>query len=1294
MTDFLRRQPLGAAFLVPLVLLAVSLVGSTAFAQDGSPPTTVEVIGESTLDADSMAGPRFLRANFDGLSTASHTVTVSWTGTADVRFNVFDEITGDRLNVGAVRGNNPGVWTADLIGGQPYSIRAWAFSGVADVTISIEASVPLGIQQQPIDLTVTEGDNATFTVGATGSGVFTYQWFANGNLLPGETTDTLTLTGTMLADDGNTYTVDISNGIETLTSDVATLIVEQALPSTVVVIGENLLDSSNNTAPRFMTIDFDALSTASHTVSVAWNSDADVRFNVFDETTGNRINSSLVQGANPGEWTGDLIGGQPYSIRMWSSSGVALVTTSIEASVPLGIDQQPVDLTVTEGDTANFAVVATGSGSLTYQWFADGIALAGETTDTLMLLNTSLADDSSEYTVNVSNGFETVSSDTATLTVEPAPSITIAEQPVDLTIIEGEDAVFTVVANGTGTLVYQWFADGVAITEATSSTLTISAALLSASGTLYSVSITDDNETLLSDSATLTVEPVPLPTSIVVIGDSTIDADSNAGPRFLRINFNALSTASHDVSVAWVGDADVRFSVFDETTGNRLNASVVQGSNPGVWTGDLVGGQPYSVRMWSTSGIADITASIEANVPLGIQQQPFDVTVLEGESAIFTVDAIGSGLISYQWFANGSLLTGEITNTLTLASTSLVDNGTVYSVDVSTDFETLTSNAATLTVEQILPSTVAVIGEGTIDADSIAGPRLMRLNFDALASASHTVTVDWDGNADVRFNVFDETTGTQLNSATVRGNNPGVWTGDLIAGQPYSVRMWSVSGIADVSVSIEAIVPIDIVSQPENRLVTEGNSASFFVEATGSGTLTYQWFVNDILIEGETSDSLTVLDAALTDDGSMYSVDISNGVNVLRSEVAFLTVNATPVLGVYSSEADTTTWSLAGPAPTLDFNDTRPGDAWGRRLLRINDLLLVGGDFTGIVETPFSVNITNRPFLAALDAVSGQPVTSFQVPPEIDSVVRALVLSPSGEQVYVGGDFGVAVLDAVTGQLDYSIAVTQGAQSGRVFDIAVTDTDLYIGGDFSNVNGSFRANIARLSLDGILDDSWAPQVTNGFTSGRAAPVQAITLSPVGDVVYIGGNFAQIEGTAVALTAVGRDVSLLPVSALDGSVLPERFIPFTTIDREIQVHDIAVTDEVVIITWGGPNFLTFHSFDGTRLQQYRGTGDIQALQVVGDDVLVGHHGEFFGFLPDTIPLEAVTDDPEVFVPHRLHVFQLDTPDFAPGQAFTTTSPFGIWGIAAAEDAIWVTGQIESAGTNEQAVDGLARFPAVE
>ena len=783
-------------------------------------------------------------------------------------------------------------------------------------------------------------------------------------------------------------------------------------------------------------------------------------------------------------------------------------------------------------------------------------------------------------------------------------------------------------------------------------------------------------------------------TTTVTISESTLDNGGVAGPRFMRINFDALSSAAHTVSVAWDSDADVRFSVFDQTTGSRLNDSIVRGSNPGTWAGDLVGGQPYSVRAWASSGVANITVSIEAAVALGIQQQPTNLTVTEGDSAAFSVVATGSGTYTYQWFADGVALEGETTATLSLASAAIEDDGTVYSVEVGNGLETLSTAPATLHVDQVLPETAVVVGEATLDSARAAGPRFVRFNFAGLSSSTHTISVAWDSEADVRYNVFDDTTGNKINASTVRGDNPGVWEGDLVDGQPYSIRMWSASGIANVAASIEASVPISIARQPGNVMVTEGDSATFFVEGIGSGALGYQWLLNGLPLAGQTSDSLTVLNTLLADDGAMYSVDISNSVESVRSEVAFLMVNEQAQLGLYSTEADASVYSLAGPAPTLDFNDTRPGDAWARRLLRIDDLLLVGGDFTGLVQRPSSLDVTSSPFLAALDAVSGQPVSSFQVPPEVDSVVRALVLSPSGQQVYVGGDFGVLVLDAITGELDFSIQVSEADQPGRVFDIAVTDTQLYIGGDFSNVNGSFRANIARLSLDGELDTVWTPEVTNGFSSGRAGPVQAITVSPLGDVVYVGGNYSLVNGIPVDQSSAGRDVSMMPLSAVDGSVLPERFIPFTSVDRDVFVHDIAVTDEYIIIAWGGPNLLSFHLSDGTRLQQYRAKGDVQALEVVGNNVVVGHHGEFFGFLPNPIPLEAVDpNDPEVFIPHRLHVFSLDTPDFAPGQSFRTMSPFGIWGIAAAEDGIWVGGQIESAGTNELSVDGLARFPAL-
>jgi len=401
-----------------------------------------------------------------------------------------------------------------------------------------------------------------------------------------------------------------------------------------------------------------------------------------------------------------------------------------------------------------------------------------------------------------------------------------------------------------------------------------------------------------------------------------------------------------------------------------------------------------------------------------------------------------------------------------------------------------------------------------------------------------------------------------------------------------------------------------------------------------------------------------------------------------------------PRAGFFSQEVDASTWMLEGPARTLDYDAGADTDAWGQALLRVGDVLLVGGDFDGIKPSRDGP-VTSRPFLAALDAVSGQPVSTFQVPPRVDSVVRSLVLSPDGGQVYVGGDFGLLVLDAATGALDLAVSVSGGGDSGgRVFDVAVTGTHVYIGGDFSAVGDQPRSNIARLSLDGELDPSWRPEVTLGSSAGRSAPVQSVAVSPSGATVYVGGTFGRIDGVSVPTTSRNQKISLLSLSAEVGTVLEERFVP-EVLDgmKVVTAHDIAVTEFYVIVAWGGVNHLTFHSTGGDRLKQYDGGGDVQFLQILGDHVYVGHHGEFFGSESDPIPPQAVESiEPRVLVPYKFHSFRIDDPSFLPEQAWRISGSFGVWGVAASEDSVWVAGQISRAGSNQRSVEGLARFPA--
>ena len=89
---------------------------------------------------------------------------------------------------------------------------------------------------------------------------------------------------------------------------------------------------------------------------------------------------------------------------------------AVPAVAPL-ITSQPANATVTEGNTAQFNVAATGTAPLTYQWRRNGAAIAGATAPAFVTPALTLADNTTQYSVVVSNTVGSVTSATAGLTV-------------------------------------------------------------------------------------------------------------------------------------------------------------------------------------------------------------------------------------------------------------------------------------------------------------------------------------------------------------------------------------------------------------------------------------------------------------------------------------------------------------------------------------------------------------------------------------------------------------------------------------------------------------------------------------------------------------------------------------------------------------------------------------------------------------------------------------------------------------------------------------------------------------
>ena len=500
----IKRAAAGLLFLA--IAIGIGAISIPAHAQASG----VE-ISSGRLFTNSNNGPKWLSVDFDALTTGDHDLTVTWDNVGvDLRISVFDDATGDQIGN---RSSTPGqiVWTGALETTGEYRISIWvAKGGVTDyvANLSADGAGSLSIVTQPSDQTVAEGQDVVFSVAATSnSDTISYQWRSSGGgAISGATTDTLRLSEVTVADSGSEYSVVVSddNG-NVVPSATARL---EVLPASGAVIGEGIVDSDRDAGPRWTRIDFDPLASATHEITVAWNSGADVRFRIF-EVNGPAL-SPVIRGTNPGVWQGELDGDESYFIGLWSTDGVADFVVTVEASEGPSITTQPRNQTASAGEDVTFNVVASGSGSLDYQWYVDDTEIDDATDSELTIEGVILAESGSVYSVEVGDNGGTTFSEGARLTVLAPPALTITTEPTDQTVDEDSDVVFTVeISGGSGQVNYQWYADGSSISGATTDTLRLFAVTVDDDKTVYSVVVSDANSTVVSDEARLTVVATP-----------------------------------------------------------------------------------------------------------------------------------------------------------------------------------------------------------------------------------------------------------------------------------------------------------------------------------------------------------------------------------------------------------------------------------------------------------------------------------------------------------------------------------------------------------------------------------------------------------------------------------------------------------------------------------------------------------------------------------------------------------------------------------------------------------------
>jgi len=534
------------------------------------------------------------------------------------------------------------------------------------------------------------------------------------------------------------------------------------------------------------------------------------------------------------------------------------------------ITAQPQNQVVTAGGAATFTVSATGTAPLSYQWRLNGTSISGATGSSFTR-NNAQPGDAGSYSVVVSNAGGSVTSGNAVLTVNVPPTISL--QPQGQTVNQGGSATFTVTASGTAPLSYQWQLNDANITGANSSAYTCANAQASDAGS-YTVLVVNVGGSITSAVAVLTVN---LPPSITAQPqDQTVNEGATA-------TFTVGATGAPPLSYQW-----------------RLNGANLAGATGSSYA--RAGVQPADVGAYSVV-VANMAGSVtSSNAMLAITMAPFitaqpeDLAVTQGSSATFTVAAVGTAPLSYQWRFNGTDL-ADATGASYTRGAAIPAHAGAYSVLIVNAVGSTISADAILTIN--VPPGIAAQPQD--QAISVGGTA----TFSVTATGTAPLSYQWRKNG----GAISGATASVYTLASVLSSDAG----------SYAVVVSNTAGsVTSANAVLTVNVPPDIAAQPQNQAVSVGETAAFSVVATGTAPLSYQWRKNGVAISGATASSYTRSNVQSGDVG-LYSVVVSNPIGSVTSLEAALTLTGAVAFQDNFETCDLNGWNAAvSPATGLD----------------------------------------------------------------------------------------------------------------------------------------------------------------------------------------------------------------------------------------------------------------------------------------------------------------------------------------------------------------------------------------
>ena len=423
--------------------------------------------------------------------------------------------------------------------------------------------------------------------------------------------------------------------------------------------------------------------------------------------------------------------------------------------------------------------------------------------------------------------------------------------------------------------------------------------------------------------------------------------------------------------------------------------------------------------------------------------QPQSLTVVQGQTATFSVNAVGSNPLTYQWRFGGVNITGATNAVLTLANAQPAQAG-LYSVVISNPFGATTSANATLTVLQ--PPTIIVQPVSQTLTNGAT------LNLSVTATGSPTLTYQWSLNG----TAIPGATSAALSLLNVQESLEGNYV--CVVSNPYGTATSQVAVI-----TVQSPPQIFDNGQPQPLTVIQGSNSTFSVSATGDQPFSYQWRFNGTNITAATNNPL-VLTGVLTNQAGNYSVVVSNPFGSATSSNALLTVRVPPFIVVQPTPtnqtvivgSNATITVVAGGDPTLMYqwrlNGTNVTGATAATLSLTNVQTSQLGLYSVVVSNPYGTVTSSN---ATLD-VKTAPFVATQ--PQSLTVLQG---SPAAFSVTAGGDGpftyqwrfgGVAITGATNSSFGLGSAFTTNA---GLYSVVITSPY----GSVTSSNATLTVNV-------------------------------------------------------------------------------------------------------------------------------------------------------------------------------------------------------------------------------------------